>query len=436
MTSVQTLTVSEEERDIRLDRWFRKHYPTLAHGRLEKLLRTGQVRLDGKRATASDRVQPQQVVRVPPLNLEEREAGDGKDRVKFVTKEESEWIQSLVLYRDEAIIAIDKPAGMAVQGGTGTTRHIDGMLDALRFGYEERPRLVHRLDRDTSGVLLLARTARVAAILAKSFQTHETEKTYWAVVAGLPKPEQGVIDLDLMKSRNQQGQEMIMAANGIMRLRSILMLESQQKPDDETNRVPDTKPSKGHRARQSDSHSTADSQPQNHSRAQAQAQSKPESPTARSAVTRFRTIDRASNRAAWLELTPLTGRTHQVRVHCAAMGTPIIGDAKYGGAVAFLPGLDHARQLHLHARRLVIPHPLENKILEIVANLPPHMQASWELLGFSASDAEPRSRAGGKLKAGAVVDTESAKPPRSKPRDRNDSTVKANKSKPRQRKTK
>ena len=355
MTQVQNIIVTVDEVDLRLDRWFRRHFPQLAHGRLEKLLRTGQVRIDGKRATANARLIPDQTIRVPPLQLEESAATSHSDRREFVSAIDAKLIESLVIYEDEAMIALNKPAGLAVQGGSGTLKHIDGMLDALRdYGRgngKDRPRLVHRLDRDTSGVLVIARNAKIAAILGKSFQGHETEKTYWAVVAGTPEPNNGRIDLSLVKGRNSSGQEVMLAANGIMRMRpnsSPHSYQSLKNRFEESEAVDDS--------------------------------------AARAAITEYRTVDSAGDRAAWLELKPLTGRTHQVRVHCAALGTPILGDAKYGGAAAFLPGIEMARQLHLHARRLRLPHPVSGERIEITAEMPPHMDATWRTLGFDLSD--------------------------------------------------
>ena len=352
MSQVQTIIVSAEEAELRLDRWFRRHFPQLAHGRLEKLLRTGQIRVDGKRATAGLRLELDQSIRIPPLQFEESQATGQSDRREFVSTHDAKLIQSLVIYQDEAVIALNKPAGLAVQGGSGTVKHIDGMLDALRGEARDRPRLVHRLDRDTSGVLLIARSPAVAAILGKVFQGHEAEKTYWAAVAGCPEPNAGSVNLSLVKGRNPSGREVMLAANGIMRMRSPSPRLPRAEPEPEE----------------------ADS-------------------AARDAVTNYRTIDSAGDRAAWLELTPLTGRTHQLRVHCAALGTPILGDAKYGGAAAFLPGMELARQLHLHARRLRLPHPLTGRVLDITAEMPPHMVASWGILGFERSDGLARTRA-------------------------------------------
>lgn len=318
--SVRSLTVADDEADLRLDRWFRRRFPGLGHGRLEKLLRTGQIRVDGRRARAALRLAPGQIVRVPPGVAAERAPLRAGPRPP-VGDADAAFVRSLVIYRDEDIIAINKPPGLAVQGGTGTVRHLDAMLDALRFDADERPRLVHRLDRDTSGVMVLARTARAAARLGAAFRGKDARKLYWALVAGVPRPAQGKIDMALAKQGGPDGERV-----------------------------------------------TGDAD------------------EGRRAITLYRVIDRAGDRAAWLALMPLTGRTHQLRVHCAeALGTPVVGDGKYGGAKARLPGADIAPKLHLHARRLTLPRG-DGDALELVAPLPPHMRASWAFFGFDPNE--------------------------------------------------
>ncbi len=311
MSGVQSLMVADTEGELRLDRWFKRHFPDLSHGRLEKLLRTGQVRIDGKRASAGDRLAPGQVVRVPPL------APTTPKPPPMIDPREAESLRRLVLHRDDDVLVLDKPAGLAVQGGPGLTRHLDGMLDALRFDGAERPRLVHRLDRDTSGVLLLARTVAAAAHLAEAFRAKETEKLYWAVVVGVPAPRAGRIDKALAKKRGHGGERVAIA-------------------DEEGQR----------------------------------------------AITDYRTLDAAGRRAAWLALEPVTGRTHQLRVHCGVLGTPILGDGKYGGAASFLPGAELPAQLHLHARRIRLPHP-RGGVLQVTAGLPAHMRETFGYLGFT-----------------------------------------------------
>lgn len=325
MSAVQTLTVSADEADLRLDRWFKRRFPALGHGRLEKLLRTGQVRVDGKRAKASLRLAPGQIVRVPPgANVAPAEA-PAQRRPPQVSAADADFVRSLVIHRDADVIALNKPPGLAVQGGTGTHRHLDGMLDALRFDAAERPRLVHRLDRDTSGVLLLARNARAANQLAAAFRGKTARKLYWALLAGTARPPEGKIDMKLAKEPGPAGERMAR--------------------DDEA----------GQRA-----------------------------------ITLYATVDTAADRAAWLVMWPLTGRTHQLRVHAAeGLGVPIVGDGKYGGHAAFLTG-SVSRKLHLHARSIAVPHPSGEGVLRVTAKLPPHMAETWELFGLDPdSDLDP-----------------------------------------------
>ncbi|HWB51143.1 MAG TPA: RluA family pseudouridine synthase [Stellaceae bacterium] len=315
----ETVTVSAADGELRLDRWFRRHYPALGHGRLEKLLRTGQVRVDGKRARSGDRVSPGQAIRVPPL-------GDASPTpaapLPAPQRPDETALRAFVIHRDDHAIVLNKPAGLAVQGGSNTTRHVDGMLDGLRFGHDERPRLVHRLDKDTSGVLLIARSAAAAAFFTRAFRDKSTRKTYWAIVAGVPKPGRGRIDLALAKGPGRGGERVYAGEDG------------------------------------------------------------------KDAVTYYTVIDTAGDRASWLALLPRTGRTHQLRAHCAAIGTPVLGDGKYGGAAAHALGAAAAHRLHLHARALEIPHPA-GFTLQVTAPLPPHMRRMWEFFGFAADAPDP-----------------------------------------------
>jgi 23S rRNA pseudouridine955/2504/2580 synthase len=329
MTGVDIVTVRPEDGAGRLDRWFRRHYPSLSHGRLEKLLRTGQIRVDGRRARAGDPIQPGQAIRVPPLSSStEGGALPASERPPpAVRPQDAAMLRDAVIWRDDAALVVNKPAGLAVQGGTNTERHIDALLDALRFDAAERPRLVHRLDKDTSGVLLLARTAAAAAFFARAFRDKTARKVYWAVVAGLPEPRQGRIDLPLAKS--------------------------------------------GHA-----------NSPRSRERVHADAAD------GKSAVTYYRVLDHAGSRASWLALLPVTGRTHQLRAHCAALGTPILGDGKYGGAAAHLPGSAAARRLQLHAHSLDMPHPVAGR-LRVAAPLPPHMRQVFEFFGFAGEAGDP-----------------------------------------------
>tara|TARA_R110002110_G_scaffold67960_8_gene184472 strand:+ start:566 stop:1558 length:993 start_codon:yes stop_codon:yes gene_type:complete len=322
MSQVSQIGVSDEEDGLRLDRWFKRHFPMLTHGRLEKLLRTGQVRIDGARAKANARLATGQVVRVPPLG-EDAEKPAPK-AIHAPSADDAEMIRACVIHKDKSVIVINKPAGLAVQGGTKTERHLDGMLDALTFEAKERPRLVHRLDRDTSGVLVLARNAKAAAALARAFKQKDARKIYWALVVGVPVPRQGTIDLALTKQGGPRAERVFAAEK-----------------DDEG---------------------------------------------ARDAVTHFSTVATAAHKLAWVAFMPLTGRTHQIRAHASAIGTPIVGDGKYGGVNAH-PGGEIARRLHLHARSLDIAHPDGGRLF-LEAELPPHMKASWRLLGFDERDAK------------------------------------------------
>jgi 23S rRNA pseudouridine955/2504/2580 synthase len=322
------VAVTEDEAEIRLDRWFRRHFPGLPQSAIQKLCRTGQVRVDGRRAAPATRLAPGQAVRVPPLAPPPPSAPKPRAVIDPLVAKDT---RALVLYRDEQVIALNKPPGLPVQGGPGITRHLDGLLDALRFEAADRPRLVHRLDRDTSGVLMLARTPGSAARLAAAFRGRDVEKTYWAVVNRRPIPPEGRIDLPLKRVAGARGER------------------------------------------------TAPAEP---------------GEDAARAVTEFRTLDHAG-KLAWLELRPVTGRTHQLRVHCVAIGAPILGDVTYaqpdqnGAFAATVSGLSDA--LHLHARRLLLPHPAGG-VLEVEADLPAHMRETFRTLGFAAPPARAPRR--------------------------------------------
>lgn len=323
MNSVQILTVLPEEGETRLDRWFKRHFPDVAHGMLEKWLRTGQVRVAGKRAKSNQRLEAGQEIRVPPLPVFAREeSGPAKPKRQPVDDKIARMLQDAVLYKDDDVIVLDKPAGMAVQGGTGMAeKHLDAYLDVLMFEKSERPRLVHRLDKDTSGVLLLGRTASATAKLAAAFKSRAARKCYWALVVGVPKIRQGRVDAKLGKLPGRAGEKVAVDA------------------DD-----------------------------------------------GKHAVTYYRVVDNALKRAAWLEMEPRTGRTHQLRAHCDLLGTPILGDGKYGGAEAFIAGTGVSRKMHLHARAVRVPHP-RGGTLEVLAPLPDHIARSFEFFGFSESSA-------------------------------------------------
>ena len=321
--------VAKDEAGLRLDRWFKRRFPGLGHGPLEKLLRTGQVRVDGKRARAGDRLVPGQSIRVPP---QARNKADGPKLPAATSLKPSEkkFVQRLVIYEDSSVIALNKPSGLATQGGSGVQQHIDGLLEALQGRRRQRPRLVHRLDRDTSGVLVVARTQPAAAALSESLRSRDARKIYWALTQGVPKPPTGTIKLVLAKQtgfgKSGRDERMSVAKRG-----------------DEG---------------------------------------------AKSATTHYTVIGRAAGRYAWVALRPITGRTHQLRVHLAAIGTPIVGDFKYGGANAKGMG-ELEDRLHLHAHSIDIAHP-EGGRLKVTAPLPDHMEKAWALFGFdSAADADP-----------------------------------------------
>lgn len=319
MSQVEFVKITEKDEGIRLDRWFSRYYPDLKNGQLQRLIRGKNIRVNNAKTKADYRLVIGDELRVPPLdNVNEK-----KNMPRDLSKADVEFMKSLVIYKDDSVIVLNKPAGLAVQGGTKTTRHIDGMLDALRFEKDEKPHLVHRLDKDTSGILILGRTANATAKLAEAFKTRKAQKIYWAVVVGKPKLLSGKIDAPLAKLGNVKGGE-------------------QMKVDFE----------EGQRA-----------------------------------TTIYRVLDALGRKACWLELSPLTGRTHQIRVHCTVLNTPIVGDAKYGGERAVSLGLENDSKMHLHARGLKIQHPASaKKIIEIEAPLPQHMVETFEFLGFDEKD--------------------------------------------------
>ena len=319
MSPVEIRQVAAGEAGMRLDRWFKVHYPAVPHGHLQKLLRTGQVRVDGTRAKSNTRLDTGQNVRVPPMSAPERTETSSRE----LTKADMAFVQGLVLHEDSDVIALNKPAGLAVQGGTATARHLDGLLDGLVSGGAERPRLVHRLDKDTSGVLLLARTRSAAAKLGRALKHRDARKIYWALVVGVPKPERGEINLALIKAGPAREERVRVAVAGEQ--------------------------------------------------------------GAQRACTRYALLEVAGRRLAWLALWPVTGRTHQLRAHMAALGHPVVGDGKYGGSDAH-PGGDIPRLLHLHAHSIAIPHP-SGGTLSVSAPLPEHMETSWRLLGLDAEAA-------------------------------------------------
>ncbi len=327
MAGIEHIKVEPDEAGMRLDRWFKVHFPGLGFGALQKLLRSGQIRVDGGRVKSDSRVQPGQMVRIPPMDVDAARAKAGpiaKHDLKH--SGDHELLSRMVLHEDDKVIVLNKPAGLAVQGGSGVNRHIDQMLEAWVSQKGEKPRLVHRLDRDTSGVLVIARTRGAAQKLTAAFRERDTKKTYWSLVKGVPRKKEDRVSTWLVKEQTPDGDRMRIARHG------------EEGADH--------------------------------------------------AISYYRIVDTAAQSLAWLEMEPYTGRTHQLRVHALHIGHPIIGDPKYfidDPNWEFPGGMQ--KRLHLHARHIDIPHPNGGR-LRVTAPLPPHMQQSWNLLGFDAELAD------------------------------------------------
>jgi 23S rRNA pseudouridine955/2504/2580 synthase len=320
---VQTTHVTPDEAGMRVDRFLEARFPGLAFSHIQRVIRKGELRVNGRRVEPKDRLAAGQAVRIPPLRLEAPKPREGQGAEDETTRA---FLRSITLYDDADVLVLNKPMGLAVQGGSGTVRHVDGMLDALRDNKDQRPRLVHRLDKDTSGCLLVAKTRFAASALAKNFRSRAARKIYWALVAGVPKPRQGRISTFLAKEELESDSRMRVARHG----------------------------------EEGASH----------------------------AVTYYAVVETAAQKLAWLSLKPVTGRTHQLRAHCDHIGHPIVGDPKYFEKENWeLPG-GLQNRLHLLARRLVVPHPRGGAI-DVTAPLPPHMVQSWNLLGFDAARYDP-----------------------------------------------
>ncbi len=321
-TAVQTTVVGRDEDGMRLDRFFEARFPGLSFSHIQRIIRKGEVRVDGRRAEPKDRLAAGQTLRIPPLKLDAPKPRDDAPR----DQKDRAFIKSLVLHEDDDVMVLNKPMGLAVQGGSGTVRHVDGMLGAFTGKDGQRPRLVHRLDKDTAGCLLVAKTRFAAAALAQTFRSRSARKIYWALVAGVPRPRQGRISTFLAKEEREEDSVMRVARHG--------------------------------------------------------------EDGASHAVTYYATVETSGQKLAWLSLKPVTGRTHQLRAHMAHIGHPIVGDPKYFNIENWeLPGGIQDR-LHLLARRIVVPHPRGGTV-DVTAPLPAHMQQSWNLLGLDAKRYDP-----------------------------------------------
>lgn len=334
MSGVQNITIVADDAEMRLDRWLKAKFPQINQIRIEKMCRKGELRIDGGRVKPATRLEEGQNLRIPPIPDYFERKPHTETRISAA---DEKLIKSCVLYRDDHLIVLNKPAGLPTQGGSGQSRHVDGLSEALKFDMDEKPRLVHRLDKDTSGVLVLARTRKMASDLTAAFRHHATRKIYWAVVAGVPTPYLGEIKYGLVKAgghgRNGEGEKMVALH-----------------PREVSN-----------------------------------------TPGAKRAITQYATLYRVGSRAAWVAMEPITGRTHQLRVHMAEIGHPIAGDGKYGGSGqenlgdgwgAQLGGII-SKKLHLHARTISFEHPATRQVMTFHAPLPEHMGNTFDNLGWA-----------------------------------------------------
>jgi 23S rRNA pseudouridine955/2504/2580 synthase len=322
-TKVQTVMVTPDEDNMRVDRFLEARFPGLSFSHIQRIVRKGELRVNGKRADSKDRLQAGQSIRIPPLRLD---APKVASKLSEAEQKTLAALKAMTLYEDDDVLVLNKPAGLAVQGGSGTTRHVDQMLEVMRDAKGQKPRLVHRLDKETSGCLLVAKTRFAASHLTGAFRHRSARKIYWALVAGVPKPKQGRISTYLAKEESEEDSIMRIAAHG-----------------DEG---------------------------------------------ASHAVTYYAVVETSATKLAWVSLKPVTGRTHQLRAHMAHIDHAIVGDPKYFNKENWeLPG-GLQNRLHLLARRIVIPHP-RGGVIDASAPLPPHMLQSWNLLGLEADRFDP-----------------------------------------------
>lgn len=305
----EIVKITADNDGLRLDRWFKKHYPAIPNSLLRKLLRKGAIRISGKRAKPDQKLIAGQEIKIPDIDTSTIQKP--KKGTEFTREDAEKHLLENIIYKDRNIIAINKPYGLPVQDGSKVKLSIDAMLDYLKFDSDERPKLVHRIDKDTSGALLIARNSETAKELTTAFKARIIEKKYWAIVVGSPLQKSGEITLALLE-KSETGR-------------------SEKTFVDEKN--------------------------------------------GRKAITFYKVVAKAGNRASLLELMPETGRKHQIRVHLAAIGCPILGDGKYGGRKAFIEGLSN--KMHLHARRITFRN------ISIEAPLSGHFSETMDKLNFT-----------------------------------------------------
>jgi 23S rRNA pseudouridine955/2504/2580 synthase len=323
MAKGQDIIVEKDDHDCRLSTWIIRNNKLLSFNSVNTLCRKGLIRVNGLKTKASYRLVAGDTVRMPtPFS----KTLDKKPKLKFDPLLEKELIDS-VIFKDEYLIAINKPEGLASQGGSYQgDRHIDAYKSIFQFDSNEAPRLIHRLDKDTSGVLLLARNAKAANIFTSLFRQKLVEKVYWALVEGVPRKKEGIVEsyigkLDIWRPNFQKD------------------LDREKRSWNKEN--------------------------------------------TKKALSYYRVIKQVGSQYAWLQLKPATGRTHQLRIHCAKLGTMIVGDRKYRNSQSgnFKDSID-SEKLFLHAKSLTFMHPVSKKTTVIEAELPKHMSLAWKRFGW------------------------------------------------------